>query len=177
MEKRIMTTLHMANIAIMVIMLSVAFYTDMLWCKIFNKLTMSCMALGIILNTADTGITGMLYSLGGVGLVILLYLCFAPSAGIGGGDAKLMMAVGALMGVKFVVAAMLFTAIIGGVLALVVMARHRIMLTTTRTMFTNLYLRTVLRSPVQIIDGGSGIKFRYSLAIALGSLLALAVKF
>ena len=108
--------------------------------------------------------------------MFILFLLLAPATGIGGGDTKLMMAVGALMGIRFVAEAMLFSAIIGGIFALMVMARHKILVSTTRSMITNLYLKLILRAPVQLTDGSSGIKFRYGLAIALGSFLALVLK-
>ena len=177
--------LTIADIVILVFLLGVALYTDLRFGKIYNKLTIPCMALGLILNLAANGLLGLLHSLAGIGLVLILFLMFAPVAGIGGGDIKLMMAVGALMGFPFTLTlsdnpflrAILLSAIIGGVLALLAMAKHRAMLATTKNMAANFYLKAVLRVPVEITDGAKGIKFRYSPAIALGTLLAFFVKF
>ena len=163
------------NIAILTGLIAGAVYTDLRYGKIYNKLTIPCMALGVALNAAR-GLPGILDSLAGIGLVLVLYLLFAPAVGIGGGDAKLMMGVGALLGVKLLIWAMLFSAVIGGVLALAVMARYRALLSTTRNMAGNIFLSAVLRAPVELSSGSRGIKLRYSPAIALGTLLTFFVK-
>jgi prepilin peptidase CpaA len=163
-------------IAVGAVALGVGVYTDLRYGKIYNALTLPCMALGVTLNVGAHGLSGLFYSLGAVGLVLVLFLLFAPAAGIGGGDVKLMMAVGSLLGLKLLVWAILFSAIFGGVLALIVMLRRRALLATTRNMAGNLYMSAVLRAPVDLSTGGRGMKFRYSPAIALGTVLALLVK-
>lgn len=153
-------------------MLLIALYTDWRWRKIFNNLTFPCMATGIILNVLDGRLGGFLSSIGGAALVIALFLVLAPAAGIGGGDTKLMVAVGAIMGLHFTVSALIYTGLAGGILALIVMARHRVMVRTTRSLFVNLYSKAVLNAPINLATGGSGIKFKYSLAIVVGTVLA-----
>jgi prepilin peptidase CpaA len=166
----------LVRIAVLAILLGTALYTDLRFGKIYNKLTLPCIAIGLALNLAHSGPKGLLLSAAGAGLVMALFLFFAPMAGIGGGDTKLMMAVGALLGLVPTVWAMLFSAVIGGVLALVVMTRYRAMLSTTRNMAMNIYLSAVLRAPLELTSGSRGIKFRYSPAIALGTLLAVLFK-
>jgi prepilin peptidase CpaA len=122
------------------------------------------------------GVIGMLDSVAGAGLVLVLFLFFAPRTGIGGGDIKMMMAVGALMGVRFAIWAMLFTAVTGGALALLVMASHGALFATVRTMMVNLYMKITFRSPLDISSGSRGLKFKYSPAIAIGSFLVLWLK-
>ena len=164
-----------ARIAVLVGLLGTALYTDFRYGKIYNKLTIPCMAVGIILNAAD-GLPGVYQSAAGAGLVLLLFLFFAPVAGIGGGDTKLMMAVGSIIGLSLVVWTMLYSAVVGGVLALVAMARQRALLATTQNLAGNIYLKTLLRAPVELTSGSRGIKFRYSPAIALGTLLTFFLK-
>lgn len=179
-----MTIFDWITASILVILLGTAVYTDLRFGKIYNKLTLSCIIIGLTLNAAANGWTGLLHSLAGVVFVLVLYLAFAPLAGIGGGDVKLLMAVGALVGLPLTLnltdnlflRAVLFTAIIGGVLSLVVMARHRAMLATTKGMAKSIYLKLIMRVPVDLVSGSGGIKFRYSPAIALGTLFAFLVK-
>lgn len=154
--------------------LGMAVYTDLRFGKIYNWLTIPCMAIGVTLNAAAGGWVGVIHSLAGVVLVMILFLIFAPAAGIGGGDTKLMMAVASVLGLKPAVWAMLCSAMIGGLLALVVLLRYRAVLSTTRGMAGNVFARNILRAPVGITDGGGKIKFRYSPAIALGTLLTFA---
>lgn len=154
----------------------VAVYTDLRFGKIYNKLTVSCMVLGIALACINSGVVGMLGSIAAAGLVLALFLLFAPKVGIGGGDIKMMMAVGTLMGVRFVIWAMLFTAVTGGALALLVMASHGALGKTIRNMMVNLYMKITFRSPIEISSGSPGLRFRYSPAIAIGSFLAFWLK-
>jgi prepilin peptidase CpaA len=165
------------NIVVLAVALTVALYTDLRWCRIYNKLTLPCILVGLVLNTLYLGVHGLLLSICGIGLVFLLYITLAPAAGIGGGDVKLMMVVGSLMGAKFLVNALLLTAIIGGIMSLIVMMRHRILGTTTKRMAASLYMKLILRAPDDMPIGTSGIKFRYSLAITLGTVLAFFVRF
>jgi len=172
-----MITLKYAGIVILAVMLTVALYTDLRWCRIYNKLTLPCILIGLVLNTLYQGGHGLLLSICGIGLIFLLYITLAPAAGIGGGDVKLMMAVGSLMGVKFLINALLLTAVIGGIMSLIVMMRRRILGDTTKRMAANLYMKLILRAPVDMAIGTSGVKFRYSLAIVLGTALAFFIKF
>ena len=164
-----------AKIAVLVGLLGTALYTDFRYGKIYNKLTIPCMAVGITLNAAD-GLPGVFQSAVGAGVVLFLFLVFAPAVGIGGGDTKLMMAVGSIIGLSLVVWTMLYSAVVGGVLALVAMARQRALLATTQNMAGNIYLKTLLWAPVELTSGSRGIKFRYSPAIALGTLLTFFLK-
>ena len=158
--------------ALLVALITTAVYTDIRHGKIYNKLTLTCTALGIVLSLLSAGLRGLGESLTGVGLVMLLYLLFAPRAGIGGGDVKLMMAVGALMGIRFTAWTLLFTTAVGGLFAVVVMVRRGVFAGTVKSMFTNILLRVCYQAPVEVAGGSRGLKFRYSPAIALGTLLA-----
>ena len=160
---------------VLAILLSIAVYTDLRYGKIFNKLTFPCMAAGLTLGLLTGGPHGLLDSLAGIGVVLGLYL-LAHSTAIGGGDTKLMMAVGSLVGLKLTIWAILFSAVIGGILAIAVMARYRTMLSTTKNLATHVYLKVALRAPVELSSGPIAMKFRYSPAIALGTLLALLIK-
>lgn len=162
-------------IAILVTLLAVAVFTDIRYGRIQNKITFPCMAAGLALGLINHGLQGLLLSLAGMGLVLGLYL-LVPSKSFGGGDIKLMMAVGSLIGFKLAVWAMLFSAVVGGILALIVMARYRTVLSTTKNLATNLYLSVALRAPVELSNGSAATRFRYSPAIALGTLVALLVK-
>jgi prepilin peptidase CpaA len=172
-----MIILKYTVVVILAAMLAVALYTDLRWCRIYNKLTLPCILIGLVLNTLYLGTHGFLLSVGGIGLIFLLYITLAPAAGIGGGDVKLMMAVGSLMGAGFLINALLLTAIIGGIMSLIVMMKHRILGSTTKRMATNLYMKLILRAPADMATGTSGVKFRYSLAITLGCILAFFIKF
>ena len=154
-------------------LLAAAVYTDLRVGKIYNKLTIPCIAIGIAMNAAAHGLQGMVDSLCGAGVVLGLFLLFAPKVGIGGGDTKLMMAVGALMGLKFAVWAMLASAVIGGAYALVTMKRRRVLEKTVRDLAARLYLTTMTGAPTGDLVGANPVRIPYSPAIALGTLATL----
>jgi len=93
---------------------------------------------------------------------------------LGGGDAKLLIAVGALKGFHFAIWAMLLTGVFGGVLAAVVIIRRRAVKQTAVNMIANM-----VSSPSGVrmnLAAGSAVgKIPYSVAIALGSIAALAL--
>ena len=161
--------------ALLATMVCVALYTDLRFGKIYNRLTVSCIALGIGLGFVNNGLAGVLSSLGGAGLILALFVFFAPKSGIGGGDVKMLMAVGAIMGLPFAVWALLFTGVIGGMAATVVMVSHGAPFQTLRGIWTNLFVRIVFRNSAEVSAGSRGLKFRYSPAIAIGCMLALWV--
>ena len=162
-------------LAALAMLLVIAVYTDLRYGKIYNKLTFPCMAVGLAFGFANNGFQGLLQSLAGIGVVLGLYL-LSFSKGIAGGDIKLMMAVGSLVGLKLTVWAMLFSAVIGGILALIVLARYRTVRSTAKNLATHAYLKVVLRAPVELAGGSRANWFRYSPAIALGTLLTLLIR-
>ncbi|MHB0998492.1 MAG: A24 family peptidase [Armatimonadota bacterium] len=162
-------------LAILGILLIYSIYTDFRTGKIYNHATFPAMLIGVTMGTIMFGVSGLVQSILGVALAFVLYMLFAPAAGIGGGDTKLLMAVGALIGFKLAIWSVLYSAVAGGVLALLVLAQRRVLVSTTGNMINNLYMKTLLRAPVDITTGSAKIKFRYSPAIALGTVIAILI--
>jgi prepilin peptidase CpaA len=149
-------------------------YSDFRTGKIYNRVTFSCMVLGIGLNTLAYGWHGLLDSLTGICIVLLTCMLLASLSCIGGGDIKLMMAAGSFLGLRVTIWAMTFTAIAGGVLALLVALHRRKMWSSLRNAAISLYLRLTAGIPVeQTLATGDGIRFKYSIAIACGVITAL----
>jgi prepilin peptidase CpaA len=90
--------------------------------QISNWIPCSAFAGGMILQTVQHGLRGsgssLLGTLAGAGVFLVFYLL----GGMGGGDVKLMAGFGALLGVKLLLQAALWTAGCGGVMALAVIA-------------------------------------------------------
>ncbi len=164
------------TLSLLLTLLGTAIYTDIRFGRIYNTLTFPAMAAGILLGAVSNGIAGLLDCLAGLGLVLVLYLVFAPRTGIGGGDIKLMMAVGALLGFELALWAMLYSAVAGGVLALTVMAGRRTVLSGTRNLLYSLWNGIGLRGKTDNSTVAMGVPFRYSPAIALGTVLAYFVR-
>ncbi|HHY11420.1 MAG TPA: prepilin peptidase [Firmicutes bacterium] len=85
--------------------------------RIPNKITFSCILAGIVINTWSHGFAGMRDSLHGFAVGILLLIIPFALGGMGAGDVKMLAAVGAINGSRFVFHVFLYGAVAGGVLS------------------------------------------------------------
>lgn len=111
--------------AILIIVLVICLYTDLRKRKIYNMVVFPAAALGIILNSAQHGLSGLKFSAAGLGLGVLIFIVPFALGGMGAGDVKLLGTVGALKGPLFVFQAALGTALAGGVIALGILIWRR----------------------------------------------------
>ena len=90
--------------------------------QISNWISGSAFATGLVLQTAQHGLQGagsaLLGTLAGASVFLIFYLL----GGMGAGDVKLMAGFGALLGAKLLLEAALWTAGVGGIMALAVIA-------------------------------------------------------
>jgi prepilin peptidase CpaA len=151
---------------------------DLRFHKIPNWLTFPAAALAIAYHTAMSGFSGLLFSLGGIAVGIAILLPFYLLGGMGAGDAKLLGAVGGVLGPKGVFFAFLFTALVGGIYALFLLAYHGYLKKTIlryRIMLkTFLLTRNFIYVPPPA--GERKPKLWYGLAIALGTFLSLGLR-
>ena len=138
--------------------------------RIPNGLTAAMTGTGIAL--AATGVSGIspAGSLFGFAVGIALMLPGYRFGATGAGDVKLMAAVGAIVGPAVVVTAFLFTAIAGGVLAIVVAARRKRLSATLAGTGRLIAAPGGARQEIQTKSKAS--RFAYGPAIAVGSVLA-----
>lgn len=102
-----------------VVAASISLVTDMLRRRIYNVVTFPAAAIGLILGLVLGGWRGLLLSAGGFAVGFALMILPYYVGGMGAGDVKLMAALGALMGLAPIVQIFLYTAIIGGVIAVI----------------------------------------------------------
>ena len=146
--------------------------------KIPNWLTYPAIVAGLVGHTLVGGLGDSETSLGLAGSLAGLATGFGPlfvaflAGGIGGGDAKLMGAIGALTGWRFTLSAMLYGFLAAAVVAMVVMLRKKV------------FLRTLVRvgrffllalKPRGLADPASADspKAPFGLGLCLGTLVAL----
>lgn len=160
-------------LSLLVIVLVVgAAFTDFRWHKIPNMLTFSGMGLGILGHGIINGWDGLGFSLGGFGLGLVLLLGFYALGGMAAGDVKLMAAVGAFLGPLNVFLVFLMTAILGGFYSIGMMIHvlgFRGMVTRVVMMFKTLFLTGKVQMAF-VGNGGTDVRLRYGLVIALGTL-------
>jgi prepilin peptidase CpaA len=111
-----MSILSSLQLVTLASLLGVAVFTDLRERRIPNKVTVPGLIAGLIIAAAVEG--GVPFSaLGGAGLAFLVALPFVVLGGLGGGDAKLLTAVGAFVGTGGLFSVVLYGALAGGVLA------------------------------------------------------------
>jgi prepilin peptidase CpaA len=169
----------MENVLIVasVVLAIAAAYTDIRWGKIFNVMTVPFALLGLTLNTIGGGWEGLLLSVGGIAAGLALWMVSNVLGRIlGGGDIKLLMAFGALLGPIFMLWTFALGALIGGAMAIVMALRRGMLQKVLRQMGTSLYLRAAMSTPMEISDGAGEVRLPYALALGVGALVAIGIR-
>jgi prepilin peptidase CpaA len=151
----------------------VATVVDLRTRRIPNTLTGAMAVCGLAL--AATGLSALSVWGSVIGLVLGLAVMMPGHifGATGAGDVKLMAAIGAIVGPALVLSAFFFTAIAGGVLAVVVAARRQ-RLAATLTGTRNLIAGSA--DARQTLDAAPAARrFAYGPAIAFGSVLAALI--
>ena len=138
--------------------------------RVPNPLTLGIAATGVLIAATNLGGVTPAGAFAGLGLGLLIMLPGHVVGATGAGDVKLFAALGTLLGPRGIVAAFLYTAIAGGVLAVAVaLCRRRLGDTIERTA---LFVRTRGANIAEIERTSSDNRFAYAPAIALGALVA-----
>ncbi|MGI5819700.1 MAG: A24 family peptidase [Armatimonadota bacterium] len=167
----------LALIAACVTLALVAVWTDIRRGKIFNAVTVPFAVLGLTLNTIGGGLDGALMSLGGVAAGFGLWFATRLLGRIiGGGDIKLLMAFGAIMGPAFMLWTFLVGAIIGGVIAVIVSLRHGILQQAFRQVAASLYMRAKMSTPLEITPDSRATSLPYAVALSSGALIMVGTR-
>ena len=157
---------------LLVVVLLVASWTDVKSRRIPNWLTLAGMIAGLAVR-ASMGPGPLADGALGIGLGLLLAAPFFALGALGGGDAKLLMAVGAFMGPADLARASLVIALVGGLIALLQAARRGVLLPTLASCGSLLLSWATLgrRGRDRTAVGGGRLTVPYGVAIAAGSLL------
>jgi prepilin peptidase CpaA len=159
-----------------VIILLIAVVWDIQSRRIPNWLTLPTLVLGVGYNAITGGLSGFVFSLFGMVAGFALFFLFYLAGGMGAGDVKLMAAIGSLLGPKDVLYAAAYTAIVGGVYAVILL----IAIKENRKAFARYGLmgKTLVMTghfaPIPRDEGMKTTPLCYGVAIAIGTLIVLA---
>ena len=157
-----------------IILLAAAVY-DIWAAKIPNIITFPGMIIGITYHGISQGLGGAGFSIAGLLVGSAVFFPFYLLKGMGAGDIKLMGAVGALVGVKGVIPAIVFTALAGGIYALALIffnpSTCKRLIFGSISMFKTLALTGQLILP-SLFGKGEKPQVRYGVAIAAGTLFS-----
>lgn len=136
--------------------------------RIPNWLTVPGLLAGIALNTSTNGWAGAKSSLLGAGLGLLILLPFVLVKALGGGDWKLIGAVGACLGPTRLVAVLIGSMFVAGIMAIVLIVyKGRV-----RQAFGNMgrmvraFLTFHLPGPEVSLDNPEAVKVPFGVAVA-----------
>lgn len=154
--------------------IAIAAYTDCRWRLIKNILTFPAIALGLLLHFLGGGWTGLTFGLLGLAAGFGLMLIPFVFGQMGGGDVKLMAALGSLLGAYAIMNVFLYTTLAGGFLAMGFAVYHRRGLHTFRRAWQITRSLLIFQSvPHTESEGEQAVSIPYGLAIAVGTLTYL----
>ena len=165
----------------MAIVTAIAAVTDLHSRIIPNWLVVTGLALGFGLNTYLYGWAGLLAAFLGFGLALALYIPLFLLRAMGGGDVKLMAAVGALAGPKDWFTIFVLASLLGGVFALALLFLRHSMGSTFKNIWHILTNLIRLRAPYASkpdldISSPKAITMPHGVAIAAGTLAFLFLR-
>jgi len=135
-----------------------------------NPLTISVAALGLALAAWHATSVSLAAAVGGFVVGLALMLPGHIAGATGAGDVKLFAAIGTLLGPRATVVAFAYTAIAGGILAIVIAChRKRLSATVERTAAL---VRTAGANVADIEHSTDDNRFAYAPAIAVGAFVA-----
>ncbi|MGB2820191.1 MAG: A24 family peptidase [Phycisphaerae bacterium] len=164
---------------VLALTLLTASFTDVRQGTIPNWITYPSVLVGLAGHTIVGGLTGrgplelgLAGSAGGLAAGFLPLMVAWLAGGIGGGDAKVMGAVGALTGWRFTLAAMLYGFAVAAVMAVIVMIMRK---TTRQTLGRIWRFLVLIFTPGPAVDPASksSAKIPFGLALCIGAALAL----
>lgn len=145
---------------------------DLWYGKVFNWLTVPAAAWGLILGGLQ-GPHGLVNSIAGLGLGLSLWFVGACGGRLmGGGDVKLMAAVGALTGPKFFLIALIAGIFFGGLVAIIYALNNRVLVDSVQRLGVWAWTKLNLRHDVGLLDDDPRKRVPYAVGLALGVALA-----
>ncbi len=156
-----------------VILAASAAVTDLKTRTIPNELVFAGGAAGLGLNVWMSGGTGFVRALLGGIAGFCIFLPFFLLRGMGGGDVKLMAALGVCFGPIAIIQTALVASMAGAVLALIAAARHGVVrrtLTNTGKLLGSWLRHGPRASEEMSLDNPKALKIPYALPIAAGAL-------
>lgn len=155
-----------------IVLVAMAAWTDVRSRRIPNEIVVTGFGAALLLR-AMIGVDAHVDGLQGAGLAFLIVLPLFALRAVGGGDAKLLIMVGAFMGPERLVPALLVTAVVGGVMAVGAMVRQRAAVQVLRSTVGLVTYGLTLghRGTRTTVDMPGVVTVPYGVAIAIGAIV------
>lgn len=149
---------------------------DVRWRRIPNVLTFGAAAAGLLYHVTSGGLRGAGFSAGGWAVGLALFFPIFALRGMGAGDVKLLAAIGAWLGPTTTLWVALFSAIAGGVLAVIVaLTRGYFGKALNNIWWLFGYWRAfgIAASPELTLEARNVPRLAYAVPIAVGTVVTL----
>lgn len=164
------------SIIVTLIVITIAAFLDLKYRRIPNLLTAPALVLGLILNFYYSGFTGLGKAFIAVFVMVVVLIIPFILRGLGAGDIKLLAAVAALNGLEFSVNVLLYTAVTGGIIAVLISIIKGRLILVSHNVFSMLQTVTSGLNKIpreqHVPPVLSEIRFPYGIAIFIGTILA-----
>lgn len=168
--------MSIVNIWAVALFAVVAGVSDLRFRRIPNWLNVSGLLLGIVLNSATRGWSGAGSSLLGAGVGLLLLLPLAAVGGMGMGDVKFIAALGAFLGLRNLITALVLGVLANFLMAVVAVIWKRRVLETARNLARILAAMAALRlpGPELTLENPRLLKVPFGVAMAVAVIIYTA---
>ena len=164
------------EVVLLIVLLAAAVF-DVRYRRIPNWLTVGGVLMGIAMNTViGPPLAGVGFALAGLGVAFGIYVLLYALRAMGAGDVKLMAAVGALVGWERWFGIFFITALIGGVMAFILLvARGRL----KTTLFNVGFIITEMAHlrPAYLAKEELDVKHKKALGLPHGAVIAVSTVF
>ena len=162
---------------ILSVIIIISMIEDLRTQKIPNTLTYPSMLLAVAYHFYFGGSIGLLFSIKGLCFGMGLYFVFYLMGWMGAGDAKLMGVIGATLGVGGVFVVIIYTSVVGGIYALVLMVSERYQFSGFfRRQLEGLKSIFLTHSFIPAIVEKKRPKLCYGVAIAFGTFIYIGLE-
>lgn len=164
----------MIKVILLLLLVSIATYTDIKENKIKNKQILLFILLGIVLSILLGGFSGLKDSLLGIIVPFLLLFIFFVFRMLGAGDIKLFCAIGSIMGVNFVINNIIYSFLLAGIVVILKLLFTKKIISTFKGIyyyFANMFLT----QSVSEFESTTNDKFPFAIAILLGTISQIII--
>lgn len=160
---------------ILLCVLTICFYTDLRYNKIYNKVLLPFLLVGITLNFLVLGSQGGIDCVIGGLIPILIFIPLFVLRMFGAGDIKLFSTIGFLMGINFIINNIIYSFLCSAIIVLILMMREKKLFKRFEYFILYMFKLSVDKEIVEY-DKSSGT-FPFAVGICIGTILQLIINY
>ncbi|MCZ0703144.1 prepilin peptidase CpaA [Natronobacillus azotifigens] len=151
---------------VLILFLFFAFYFDVKYKQIPNKLNVLGVSIGFILFIITDGLSGFGSALLGMLVVFLIMLLLYAFKGVGAGDVKLFAAIGAITGIEMSLYILFYAVIFAGIIGVFILLFNSRLLKQVIDTFKHWFFSILLRKSKDInTDKQTMVRFPFMYAV------------